>query len=299
MVFKFTIDNWVNPYVPKNKVPNIPFSIVRRFLGKHETTPKHDFLIWLEILVASFAGISLLEGVFKSQTVFTSHHAPIIIASYGATAILCFNSIAAPLAQPRNIIMGNFVSSVIGVCVQKLFLLSKHGRDNYWASGGLSVGVSSVVMTVLNCVHPPGGAAALLPSIDESIQEMSWWYIPMHLVSSVLIISVALITGNIIRAYPVYWWSPAPVGPPPPVSPPPSPKLEPVNGTPTTGVWSAPSSADLEKNSPPMEGISERIGLSSIIIEDEDISIPKGLDLSELEVQWLGELQTKIKNLSK
>ena len=41
---------------------------------------------------------------------------------------------------------------------------------------------------------------------------MSWWFLPVQLVSSVLILSVACITGNVIRRYPVYWWTPADLG---------------------------------------------------------------------------------------
>ncbi|KAI5952155.1 hypothetical protein KGF57_004160 [Candida theae] len=143
------------------------------------------------------------------HNVFTDHHhAPIILASYGATAILCFNASQVPLAQPRNILLGHFISSTIGMSIQKLFSLSHGGRSNYWASGALSVAVSSVVMAITNTIHPPAGASALLPSIDEQVRSMSWWFLPVQLVSSVLIIAVALITGNVVRMYPVYWWSP-------------------------------------------------------------------------------------------
>ena len=208
MVFKFTIDTVLNKYVPYNRLNRLPKPI-RRVLGSHHPKPVADYWIWIEILVSSFCGIALLEGVFKSHTVFTSHHVPMIIASYGATAILCFNAHQAPLAQPRSILMGHFVASLIGVCIQKLFLLSAGGRHHYWASGALSVCVASVAMSILNCVHPPAGASALLPSVDEHTREMSWWYLPVQLILSVLIICVAMITGNVIRKFPAYWWTPA------------------------------------------------------------------------------------------
>lgn len=279
MVFKFTIDNFINPYVPKNNLEKSLPAPLRRFFGKHKTSPKDDYWIWLEILVASFAGIALLEGVFKSHTAFTSHHAPMIIASYGATAILCFNTVGAPLAQPRNILMGHFISSLIGICVQKLFLLSEGGRNNYWASGALSVGISSSVMSICNCVHPPAGASALLPSIDEAIQEMSWWYLPMQLVSSVLIICVAMITGNVIRSYPAYWWTAAPLGKPETVV---EPEKEPE------------TSIDEEARIS-FEGVTEVNGIDLIEISKTGILVPSGLDLTELEVEWLDTIQSKLK----
>lgn len=273
MVFKFTIDNVLNKYVPANRLNRLPKPVLR-FLGCHKTSPAPDYLIWLEILVSSFCGIALLEGIFKSQTVFTHHNVPIIIASYGATAILCFNASLALLAQPRNIFFGHFLSSLIGVCIQKLFLLSQRGRDNYWASGALSVGVSSVLMSITNCVHPPAGASALLPSSDEQIREMSWWYLPAQIISSVLIITVAMITGNILRCYPVYWWTSA------------SLKKEPQG-----------EKEKEEQEIPKENNFSKVTSSSSFVINGDHILIPPSVSLNESEVEWLNILQKKLNTL--
>lgn len=209
MVFTFTIDKVLNPVVPRSVVPRLPQPLAR-FLGHHPVAPpaRHDPLVWIDVLVGLFAGIAVLEAIFMNNhaPVFARHHAPMIIASYGATAILCFNAIAAPLLQPRNILVGHFVSLLIGVCISKLFGLSQGGRDNYWALGALSVAVSSVAMLVLNCVHPPAGALALLPSVDDQVREMSWWYLPAQLILSLVIIAVACLCNNVLRRYPQNWW---------------------------------------------------------------------------------------------
>lgn len=147
-----------------------------------------------------------------SHTVFSDHHILSIIASYGASAILCFNANLSPLAQPRNVLFGHFIASLIGTCFQKLFLLSEAGQDHYYVAGALSVAVLSVAMTILNCTHPPAGASALLPCIDEGVRAIGWWFLPAQLVSSVLIIATASITGNIIRVYPTFWWTSGKVG---------------------------------------------------------------------------------------
>ncbi|EGW30207.1 uncharacterized protein SPAPADRAFT_144437 [Spathaspora passalidarum NRRL Y-27907] len=276
MVFKFTIDDVLNRYLPANRLNRLPYPI-SRFLGAHTPSPKHDYLIWIEILVSSFCGIALIEGIFKSQTVFTAHNAPLIIASYGATAILCFNASQAPLSQPRNILVGHFLSALIGLCIEKLFSLSQAGRDNYWASGALSVAVASVAMSIFNCVHPPAGASALLPSVDESIRSMSWWYLPVQLVSSVLIICVALIFGNILRKYPVYWWTPAPVGKPKPKE-----DLE-----------------SLSEGEPHSEGgITVVPGIHTITITVDSVMVPEEIDLDEIDNNWLEGLQSRLRLLS-
>lgn len=279
MVFKFTIDNWLNPYLWPNQVSR--FGPVKRLLGGHSPKPVADYWVWLEILVASFCGIALLEGVFISNTVFSLHHAPMIVASYGATAILCFNAALAPLAQPRNILVGHFVSSLIGVCIQKLFNLSVRGQDHYWASGALSVALLSVAMSVLNCVHPPAGASALLPSADEQIRLMGWWYLPVQLVSSVLIICVACITGNVVRSYPVYWWTAGKVGKP--EQKPMEEKIEPVIVS---------ESLDIE------HGVEYIAGAQDITISQTKITVPGDLQLDDIQLEWLDTIQKRLAQLS-
>lgn len=280
MVFKFTIDHVLDRFIPNNQTYRLP-PYIRRFLGNHNPKPVADYWIWLEIFVSTFCGIALLEGVFKNHTVFSEHNAPMIIASYGAAAILCYNASAAPLAQPRNVFFGQVISSVVGIGIAKLFGLSEKGEAHYWASGALSVAVSSVLMSIFNCVHPPAGASTLLPSVDAQIRTMSWWYIPAQIVSSLLMIAVALITGNIIRRYPMYWWH---AGKPHEKAPVQDVKLEPSRST--------------------NDGIRFTPHTYSIGINCNEILIPTELDLTTLEIEWLEVLQEKLiqmptKNLNK
>lgn len=273
-MFRFTIDKWLDPYLWPSQVHRFP-KPMRRLLGGHSPPPAPDYWIWLETLVASFCGIAVIEGVFKSHTAFSEHHAPLIVASYGASAILCFNASQAPLAQPRNALVGHIVSSTLGVCIQKLFLLSQAGRDHYWAGGALSVAVSSVVMSILNCVHPPGGASALLPCLDDRVRAMGWWYLPVQLVSSVLMIAVACISGNVVRKYPVFWWSPATLGR----------KRSP--GTDTSPVEKQPLAASTLE-----QGVVQFVkGRTTMEIGPDAILVPEGAALDELELEWLMTLQ--------
>lgn len=283
MVFKFTIDRVVNRFIPANQVARLP----RRlgwFLGSHPVRPQPDYIIWLEVLLGSFCGMALLEGVFKSHTALTKFHPPMIIASYGASAILCFNASQVPLAQPRNVFMGHFIGSLIGLCIQKLFSLSEGARDNYWALGALSVAVASVLMLIFNCVHPPAGASALLPSIDDRIRAMLWWYLPIQIILSVLIISVALITGNIVRRYPVYWWLPEPTGTAYTSPQPPPPDAAAANEDPEKVI------EELIVSTPVGDSVS-------VVISPHNIDIPPDLDLDDVELQWLHTIQEKLQQL--
>lgn len=283
-MFKFTLDQYLNPYIYPSQIYRFPQPL-RRFLGGSQPKPVADYWLWLDILIGSFCGIAVIEAVFKLHTVFSDHHAPLIIASYGASAILCFNATVSPLAQPRNVLMGQFVSSLIGVCIEKLFSLSEGGREHYWAGGALSVAVASVVMTILNCVHPPGGASALLPCTDARIREMGWWYLPAQLVSSVLMISVACLINNVVRTYPVFWWTFGSIGKPKPTD---KIEKEEISSLEVSDVRLLGTQVRAASDLPNIHFVS---GRNTIEIGELGILVPQQMQLEELEMDWLASLQ--------
>ena len=53
------------------------------------------------------------------------------------------------------------------------------------------------------------GATALLAAVDTDIRDIGWYYLPVVLLSSTLALVVALITNNVQRRYPVFWFYPS------------------------------------------------------------------------------------------
>lgn len=80
---------------------------------------------------------------------------PWLVAPMGATAVLVFAVPASPMAQPWAVVAGNTLSALVGVaCVLWL-------GPTPWAAA-LAVGAAIALMLALRCLHPPGGASALL-----------------------------------------------------------------------------------------------------------------------------------------
>jgi len=130
----------------------------------------------------------------------------------GASAILDYNTIHSPLAQPRPAIVGTILAATSGVAVSKLFMLRSDFESIRWIAGAASCGVASSLMTITNTVHPPGGATALLAAVDPTVNALGWMLIPLVLLATVLMLGTALLVNNIQRQYPTYWWSPKEVG---------------------------------------------------------------------------------------
>ena len=158
--------------------------------------------------------MALIEGVYLHLPRLDQQHVPIVIASFGAAAILEYNTIESPLAQPRNLVLGHFLAALVGVCITKLFhLLPQSDFEKLrWLAGALSVGAASVLMSVTKTVHPPAGATALLCSTDAAITELGWWLLALILLGAMLMLASALIINNVTRQFPMYWWTPVDLG---------------------------------------------------------------------------------------
>lgn len=86
---------------------------------------------------------------------------PFLVAPLGASAVLVFCVPASPLAQPWAVIGGDLLSAMVGLAAGHLL------RDP-WLAASLGVGGAIVAMSLARCLHPPGGACALLCALGAT-----------------------------------------------------------------------------------------------------------------------------------
>jgi CBS domain-containing membrane protein len=79
----------------------------------------------------------------------------ILTAPMGAAAVILFAVPSSPLAQPWSIIGGNMISALTGIAVS-------HVISDPVIGGAVAVGLAIAVMSLTRCLHPPGGAMALI-----------------------------------------------------------------------------------------------------------------------------------------
>lgn len=172
------------------------FSRISRYVIYKETLI--DFNENLLSFIGSMIGIGVI-AYMQSQHLLESDNI-MLIGSFGATSVLIFGIIQSPLAQPRNLVGGHFLSAIVGVTVCKVF------PDILWISAPLSVSLAIVVMQITKTLHPPGGATALIAVIgSDSIKSLGYTYVLSPVMSGVLImLIVALIFNNLSpkRSYP-------------------------------------------------------------------------------------------------
>ncbi|KAF2841442.1 HPP family protein [Patellaria atrata CBS 101060] len=203
------VDYYINPYIPSSQLRRLP-TLLSRFLGYRENTTQDvgNILIWFWSAVGTFCGLTLVAGVFMNGPAWHSHHPPALVASLGAAAILDYNAIASPLAQPRNSVIGHILAALTGVSVTKLISLSPHFQELRWMTAAAACALASVVMGATNTTYPPGGATAVLAAFDPQVTELGWLFVGLVAVASLLMLTVALLVNNLQRRFPYFWWTP-------------------------------------------------------------------------------------------
>ena len=103
--------------------------------------------------VGAMIGLSVTALLSRAMPA-TGEGLPVLLAPIGASAVLLFAVPASPLAQPWPIFGGNIVSAVVG-------LLVGHWVGYGPVAIGVAVGAAILTMSLLRCLHPPGGALAM------------------------------------------------------------------------------------------------------------------------------------------
>jgi CBS domain-containing membrane protein len=117
-----------------------------------------------------------------------------LIAPLGASAVLVFALPASPLAQPWSVIGGNTLSALVGVVCVRLF-------DDPAVAGAVAVGAAIAAMFWLRCLHPPGGAVALLTALTHA-NAFGFVLFPVLMNSALLAFTGILYNTATGRRYP-------------------------------------------------------------------------------------------------
>jgi len=119
--------------------------------------PRRVSVPWPERLRGALGG-----GIGVAFTAFVSlslaqalHLSPWLVAPIGASAVLVFAVPASPLAQPWSVVGGNTVTALMGLLACNLI-------PDPVVAAAVAVGLAIAAMFALRCLHPPGGAMALL-----------------------------------------------------------------------------------------------------------------------------------------
>jgi CBS-domain-containing membrane protein len=136
---------------------------------------------------AIFSGLSsaLAIGILTFLDSNQSNYL-LIMAPFGATAVLVFGVPASPLAQPKNVIFGHLITAIVG-----LTFISFVGVTPLTLALATGLGVSAMLLS--KTTHPPAGANPLLIMMTGQ----SWSF----LITPVLIGAVTIVLCGMLMTY--------------------------------------------------------------------------------------------------
>lgn len=139
----------------------------------------------------SFAAIALLAWLSEAGL-----H-PLVLGSFGASCVLLFGYPDSPFSQPRNIVVGHALSTLVG-----LTLLTQVG--SHWWSMGMAVALAIMLMMKFGVMHPPAGSNPLI----VMLLQPGWSFLVTPTLAGALLLvllGVVLINLQTEKHYPRYW----------------------------------------------------------------------------------------------
>lgn len=105
-----------------------------------------------KVVVLAWLGGFLAIAAVAALTDFLS--VALVLGSFGASCVLVFGYPDVPFSQPRNVVAGHVISSLVGL----VFLLA---FGPLWWAAALAVGTAIALMMLTRTVHPPAGSNPL------------------------------------------------------------------------------------------------------------------------------------------
>lgn len=138
--------------------------------GQH--TSVIHFTAKIRVALAAFIALFLIAWV--SLQVAAQTGAVFLLASMGASAVILFALPASPLAKPWNFIAGHLIPACIGLACAHLF-------TDIALMAATTIALVLFSMYIFECMHPPGGATALVPVIAAQtgqVPDLTFFALP-------------------------------------------------------------------------------------------------------------------------
>lgn len=141
--------------------------------------------------VALSAFIALFAVTWISLQLADPAGSIVLLASMGASAVLLFGLPNSPLAKPWSFVGGHLISAAIGLICSHLF-------TDIALMAAVTIGIVLFVMYIFECMHPPGGATALVPVIASTDAVLGYEFLLYPVALNVFVLlAVALLLQKV------------------------------------------------------------------------------------------------------
>ena len=148
------------------------------------------------LIQSSIAGIfSFITILILTILTYKTPYGLFLIASFGSTMVLLYGYPESPFAQPKNIIVGHFLTSFVGI----IFLNFVHLP--IFINIPLAVGFGVMLMILFKVTHPPAGGNPIIVIIGSVSYD---YLLTPVIVGSIVVILFGVIINKFIlkKKYP-------------------------------------------------------------------------------------------------
>ncbi|MBI3886454.1 MAG: HPP family protein [Opitutae bacterium] len=167
-------------------------SYLAKFRGQRAALPPR-----LPARKIALAGVGAALAIGSVATLAAWSHQPLLLGSLGASCVFLFGLPEAPFSQPRNVLAGHGLSSLVGL----IFL--KACGPHAWALG-LALGTAVALMFATRTVHAPAGSNPVIVFLAQP----GWGFLlAPTLLGAAGVVLIALLFNNAVHPgrYPLYW----------------------------------------------------------------------------------------------
>ena len=162
-------------------------------------------ICWPPLLGGVGAGvtIAILAYITFQSTLSGTNYGLWLAASFGSSVVVVFGYPNNEFAQPKNVLFGHLLCTLVGIIFVTLFKISQD-RSIFFLAIGIAVGISVMLMMALEITHPPAGSNTIVVMlIQDSFQ---------FLIFPIMVGAVTIIIGGVIynrfilkKKYPLKW----------------------------------------------------------------------------------------------
>ena len=163
-------------------------------------------ICWPPLLGGIGAGVTIgiLAYITYESALSDSTYGLWLAASFGSSIVVVFGYPQNEFAQPRNVVCGHLVCTLVGIIFVTLFKITQD-RSIFFLALGLAIGISVMLMMAFKITHPPAGGNTIVVMIAQDSFQF--------LIFPIMVGVITIVIGGIIynrfilkKNYPLKWF---------------------------------------------------------------------------------------------
>tara|TARA_B100001123_G_C15089591_1_gene939073 strand:+ start:378 stop:887 length:510 start_codon:yes stop_codon:yes gene_type:complete len=162
-------------------------------------------ICWPPLLGGIGAGvtISILAFITYQSVLSGTNYGLWLAASFGSSVVVVFGYPENEFAQPKNVVLGHLLCTLVGIMFVILFKISQD-RSIFFLAIGLAVGISVMLMMAFKITHPPAGGNTIVVMLTQDSFHF--------LIFPIMVGAITIVIGGVIynrfilkKNYPLKW----------------------------------------------------------------------------------------------